>query len=130
MEQKTTEVVEWDGNKITLTFEGKDAKGAYHTYFMRQVEKLRHDLATRKGICCQQLKDALGKPGHYPMLVYISQGSWDDGRLKEHWHHGATGPGYYKLYDLAVNENVESELTTHVKMSYCPFCHANLDGVK
>ncbi len=32
-------VVEWNGNKITMTVEGKGAESVYYDYFMRQFEK-------------------------------------------------------------------------------------------
>lgn len=111
-----------DGSKLTITATGGQAETSYLLRLQGAVERLRMYIAQRQGCCCGELKANLGNNDRYPTLAYISQENWDN-RLD--WvYPGATGPGYYEIYDL-----VGSEEIVYKRLGFCPFCHTAISEI-
>jgi len=83
---------------------------------------------TTVGVCCENLKGALDSRNYYPMLVFISFSDWQYIRLHPLRYPGATGPGYYRVFDVDDPDLQKGERVTYVPLTYCIFCNTNLEA--
>lgn len=116
-----------DESNLTITYTGKDAEAAFLTHIRPAVDRIRRDNLERVGTCCDDLKNSLGSRNYYPMLVFISTSAWQHPAHADRYP-GATGPGYYQVYDVNDPAVDKGERVTYVPLTHCIFCHTNLEG--
>ncbi len=115
-----------DGSKLTITYAGKDAEAAFYQHIRPAIERIHRDILEAAGVCCDDLKDALGSRSYYPMLVFISTFAWDN-PAHSFRYPGASGPGFYRVFDVDDPDAEKGERVTYVPLTHCIFCHTNLE---
>lgn len=117
-----------DGSTLTIEYAGKDAEMAFFAHIRPAVGRVRRNILEAAGVCCNNLKNALGDHKQYPTLVFISTSDFER-HSPECRYPGATrGNRFYSIYDVDDPENTEEESrVTFVPLEFCPFCHTNLE---
>lgn len=117
-----------DGSTLTITYAGKQAETAFYRHFREAIDRTYRDILEAAGVCCDDLKNALGDHEQYPTLVFISASNFER-HSPEYRYPGATrGNRFYSIYDVDDPENTEEESrVTFVPLEFCPFCHTNLE---
>lgn len=115
-----------DGSKFTITYTGKEAELAFFRHIRPAVDRVHRDILEAIGICCQELQAILGDHSRYPMLVQINTSDWTH-PAHTFRYPGASGPGFYRVFDVDDPDVEKGERVTYIPLAHCFFCGCNLE---
>lgn len=117
-----------DGSTLTIAYAGNRAEAAFYQHIRPGIDRIHRDILERTGVCCDDLKNALGSHERYPVLVRILTSDWEKPYPSIWRFPGAAGPGFYCIYNVDDPENTEDEVrVTYVPLTHCIFCHTSLE---